>query len=171
MGGATLFENMQYISGEKQEMCDLVEETIRRFKKQKADEKQRRKIDDWLEFLKTSQEALETYEAEVADLGRFIPPVTSERLKDIQDLIKAAEEHCDAIKDSGECCLDFRELLHTMAEFKKAFNDKKAAIATQVKTAETLKKWMCRGQPGGAMGAYPVKGCRVVGVTPDLDEI
>ena len=124
-----------------------------------------------MEFLKTSQEALETCEADIEDLGRFIPPVTSERLKDIQDLVKAAEEHCDAIKDSGECRLALREFLHTMAEFKKAFNDKKAAIATQVKTAETLKKWMCRGQPGGAMGAYPVKGCRGVRVAPDIDEI
>ena len=38
MGGVTLYENMQYISGEKREMCDLVGETIRRFKKQKAEE-------------------------------------------------------------------------------------------------------------------------------------
>ena len=106
-----------------------------------------------MEFLKTSQEALETCCVDIEDLGRFIPPVTSERLKDIQDLVKAAEEHCDAIKDSGECCLDFREFLNTMAEFKKAFNEKKAAIDTQVKEAKSLKKWMCRGQPGCAMGA------------------
>ena len=124
-----------------------------------------------MEFLKTSQEGLETCEADIEDLGRFIPPVTSERLKDIQDLVKAAEEHCDAIKDSGECCIDFREFLNTMAEFKNAFNEKKAAIDTQVKTATSLKNILCRGQPGCAMGAKPAKGCRGVGVTPDIDEI
>ena len=58
-----------------------------------------------------------------------------------------------------------------MAEFKKAFNEKKAAIDTQVKTAESLKNILCRGQPGCATGAKPVKGCRGVGVTPDIDEI
>ena len=173
------------LAEKKRERDDLAEETIRLFKKQKAaktkqiNEKQRiisneklqMKIDEWLEFLKTSQEALETCEADIEDLGRFIPSVTSERLKDIPDLLKAAEEHCDAIKDSGECRLALREFLNTMAEFKKAFNEKKAAIDTQVKTAESLKKWMCRGQPGCATGAKPVMGCRGVGVTPDLDEI
>ena len=115
-----------------------------------------------MEFLKTSQEGLETCEADIHDLGRFIPPVTSERLKDIQDLVEAAEEHCDGIKHRGECTwYDFREFLNTMAEFKKAFNEKKAAIDTQVKTAESLKKWMCRGQPGCAMGAKPVRGVGV----------
>ena len=92
---------MQYESKEtrreKRERDDIGKETIRLFKKQKAEEtkeineKQQRKIDDWLEFLKTSQEALETCEADIKDLDRFIPPVTSERLKDIQDLVKAAE--------------------------------------------------------------------------------
>ena len=184
-GGATLYEDMQYTGGAKRERDDLAEETIRLFKKQKAaetkeisekqriisNEKLQRKIDDWLEFLKTSQEALETCEADIKDLGRFIPPVTSERLKDIQDMLKAAEGHCDAIKDSGECRQALREFLNTMAEFKKAFNEKKAAIDTQVKTAENLKNILCRGQPGCATGAKPVKGCRGVGVTPDLAEI
>ena len=86
------------------------------------------------------QEALETREADINALGKFVPPVTSERLNDMQDLLKAAEEHCDAIKDSGECRLALREFLNTMAEFKKAFNEKKAAIDTQVKTAKRLKK-------------------------------
>ena len=86
-------------------------------------------------------------------------------------MLKAAEGHCDAIKDSGECRQALREFLNTMAEFKKAFNEKKAAIDTQVKEAQSLKKWMCRGQPGCAMGAYPVKGCRGVGLAPDIDEI
>ena len=111
-----------------------------------------------MEFIKTSQEALETCEADIEDLGRFIPPVTSERLKDIQDMLKAAEGHCDAIKDSGECRQALREFLNTMAEFKKAFNEKKAAIHTQVKTAESLKNILCRGQPGCAMGAKAAKG-------------
>jgi len=144
---------MQYTSGEKRERDNLAEETIRRFKKQKADEtkqinekqrftneKRQRKIDDWLECLKTSQEALD-------------PPVTSERLNDMQDLLKAAEEHCDAIEDSGECCLDFREFLNTMAEFERAFNENKAAIDAQVKEAKSLKKWMCQVHFGCAMGA------------------
>ena len=151
-GRATLYEDMQYTSGEKRERDDLAEETTRLFKKQKAEEtkqinekqriiineKDQRKVDDWLEFLKTWQRALEACEADIDDLGRFIPPVTSERLKDIQDLVKAAEEHCNAIKDGGECCPALREFLHTMAEFKKASNEKKAAIDTQVKAA---KKW------------------------------
>ena len=39
-----------------------------------------------------------------------------------------------------------------------------------MKTAESLKNILCRGQPGCATCAKPVKGCRGVGVTPDLDE-
>ena len=86
-------------------------------------------------------------------------------------MLKAAEGHCDAVKDSGECRRALREFLNTMAEFKKAFNEKKAAIDAQVKTAESLKNILCRGQPGCATCAKPVKGCRGVGVTPDIDEI
>ena len=160
MGGATLYEDMQYefkeTRREKQERDDLAVETIRLFKKQKAEEthkeKQQRKIEDWLEFLKTSQEGLETCEADIKDLGRWTPPVTSETLKDTLDLVKTTVYHCGKMKDSGEC-LDFESFCATMAEFERAFNEKKAAIDTQVKEAKSFKKCMRRGQPGSAMGA------------------
>ena len=55
LGGATLYEDMSYISGGKRERdAALAEEAIRLFKIQKAEEtnafneKQQRKIDDWL---------------------------------------------------------------------------------------------------------------------------
>ena len=38
MGGVTLYENMQYTSGEKRERDNLADEAIRLFKKQKAGE-------------------------------------------------------------------------------------------------------------------------------------
>ena len=133
MGGATLYEDMQYefkeTRREKQERDDLAMETIRLFKKQKAEEthkeKQQRTIEDWLEFLKTSQEALETCEADIKDLGRWIPPVTSETLKDALDLVKTTIYHCGEMKDSGEC-LDLQSFCATMAEFERAFNEKKS---------------------------------------------
>ena len=114
---------------------------MRLFKKQKADinENKQNILDDWFEFLKTSQEGLETCEADIKDLGNFIPPGTNERLKDMKDLVKTTLVLCDAIKESGEC-LDFEGFYDTMAEFKKAFNEKKTATDTQVKTAKTLKK-------------------------------
>ena len=145
MRGATMYEDMQHepkeARREKREMDHLAEEAIRLFKKKKAEskeinEEQQKVLDEWLEFLKTSQEALETREADIKDLGRWIPPVTSETLKNAQTLVKAAEECCDAMKDSGEGALYFRELLNTMAEFKRRFNENKAAIDTQVKTAK-----------------------------------
>jgi len=145
MRGATMYEDMQHESKEarreKREMDHLAEETIRRFKKQKAEsnkinEKQQQLLDEWLEFLKTSQEALEKREAAIKDLGRWIPPFTSESLNNAQTLVKAAEERCDAIKDSGEGGLYFREFLNTMADFKRRLNENKAAIDTQVKTAK-----------------------------------
>ena len=121
-----------------------------------------------MEFLKTSQQGLETCEADIKDLGKFIPPIASERLKDIQDLVKTTLLNCLSMKEIDECP---ENLCDTMTEFKKAFNEKKAAIDTQVKTAESIKNILCRGQPGCATGAKPVKGCRGVGVTPDIDEI
>ena len=102
----TLVEDTQHESKEarreKREMDHLAEETIRRFKKQKAEsnkinEKQQQLLDEWLEFLRTSQEALETCEADIKDLGRWIAPVTSESLKNAQTPVKVAEERCDAI--------------------------------------------------------------------------
>ena len=109
-----------------------------------------------MEFLKTSQEALETCEADIKDLGRFIPSIASQRLKDIQGLVERTLLNCLSIEEIDECPENFCD---TMAEFKKAFNEKKAAIDTQVETAESINNILCRGQPGCATGAKPVKGC------------
>ena len=79
-------------------------------------------------------------------------------LKDIQDMAKDKQTLCDVIKENGEYHIDFCEFLRTMLEFGNAFEQSKAAIDTQVKTATSVKNILCRGQPGCATGAKPVKG-------------
>ena len=74
MGGATLYEDMQYESNfkaeetltEKRQMNFSEEEHIRPPKIPKAEPTKRVK--------QTPQDGLETCEAEVIDLGMFIPP-------------------------------------------------------------------------------------------------
>ena len=133
-----------------------------------------------MEFLKTSQEGLETCEADMKDLGRFIPPVARHTLKDAQDLVNTSQALCDAINESGEC-RDFLGFWNSMCDFKKKFTEKKAALGKQVKAAQIvsgdkprisskLKRTsrkargprinecaevnpVVRGQPGCAMGA------------------
>ena len=73
-------------------------------------ENQQKLLDEWLEFLKTSQEALEKREADIKDFGRWIPPVTSETLNDAQNIVNTMKALCDAIVESGEC-RDFRFFL------------------------------------------------------------
>ena len=62
--GRTMYEDMQYDCKEtlrrKREMDDLAEVPIRLLTKRKKHEKQQTQVDNWLEFLKASQEELET---------------------------------------------------------------------------------------------------------------
>ena len=77
-----------------------------------------------MNFLNTSQEGLETHEAEMKDLDRFMPPVALDTLKEAQDMVKAKQALCDTTKESGEC-QDFPGLMESMCDFKKAFKEKK----------------------------------------------
>ena len=97
---------------------------------------------------------------DIEDLGRFIPPVTNETLKEAKDMVKAKQGECNTIKDIGSCT-DFTGLIKDMCNFKKSFNEKKAAMDTQVKTATSVKNILCRGQTGCEMAAKPAKGCMV----------
>ena len=115
-----MYEDMQYESNftaeetlrEKRSMNFSGEEHTPRPKKPKADkkvaagaeetnnmgEKQHKTFDGWLKFLKTSQEGLETREAEIEDLDRFIPPVAIDTLKEAQDMVNTKQALCDDIK-------------------------------------------------------------------------
>ena len=70
-------------------------------------ENQQHKLDDWLEFLKASQEGLDTCEADIKVLGKCIPPVNyviaSETLTSAHDIVSTMRALCDAIIESGEC--------------------------------------------------------------------
>ena len=120
LSGVNLYEDMQWEelnrAGEKRKMDYLA---FRPPKKQKTDpeetnqinEKQQKLLDDWLEFLKTSQEELETREADIIDLGMFIPPVTIKTLEDAKLMVQTLQELCVGLKLNGKsedflCCLE-----------------------------------------------------------------
>ena len=120
---------MQYESKEtlreKREMDDLAEDPIRLLTKRKKHEKQQKQVDNWLEFLKASQEELGTLEAVIKALGRWIPQGSKDKVKELQLLHSTKQRLCDKIDTKGEC-LDFPAFNKTMLEFKKKFNRKKA---------------------------------------------
>ena len=83
------------------------EERIRMFKKHLVDPKaeqdegklkQHKILDLWLEYVKTSQEGLETSEADIKELGKFIPRVTAEAQNDAQNIVNAMQALYDAKK-------------------------------------------------------------------------
>ena len=88
-----------------------------------------------MKFLTTSQEVLETLEADIKAVGRWIPPVASDKLKELQLLHKAKQTHCDKIKLKGEC-LDFPGFIRNMSEFKNDFKSQKAVMDEQMQTAK-----------------------------------
>ena len=128
-----LYEGMQYRSNfkaeearrEKRKRKVSADESNRPPKKQKADPKakqvaagaegtkkfktkeQQKRLDVWLEYVETSQEELDTHEANIKYHGKFITPVTRETLKDAQHIVNTMQALCDlasdAIKESGEC--------------------------------------------------------------------
>ena len=113
------------------------------------DEKQTKRLNDWLDFLKTSQEGLGKCEAEMEDLGRFMPPIALDTLKDAQDMVKAKQAFCETLKENGEC-MDFPGLIQEMGAFKKSFNDKKGDINHQLKSAKAASegKASAKGKAG-----------------------
>ena len=88
-----------------------------------------------MKFLTTSQEVLETLEADIKAVGRWIPPVASDKLKELQLLHEAKQTHCYKIKLKGEC-LDFPGFIRNMSEFKNEFKSQKAVIDEQVQAAK-----------------------------------
>ena len=83
------------------------EERIRMFKKHLVDPKaeqdegklkQHKILDLWLEYVKTSQEGLETSEADIKELGKFIPRVAAETHNDAQNIVNAMQALYDAKK-------------------------------------------------------------------------
>ena len=142
----------EQILTEKRRMDHESEEPIRAPKKPKVEPKQSiasgagdtnrilnnlqtKTLDGFLKFLKTSQEELETLEADIKAVGRWIPPVASDKLKELQLLHKTKQTHCDEIKLKCEC-LDFIGFFRNMSEFKKEFKSQKAVIDEQVQAAK-----------------------------------
>ena len=187
------------------------EERIPPFKKQKAYPKAKqvaaeaevtntiaktesKRLDRWVGYVKTLQKVLERRDADIKDLGKYVPPVTNDTLKDAQNIVNAMQAHCDAINESGECP-DFIGFWASMHNFRNRFLVKAAALDRQVRGANIASGkrkgyhlklrplWgnlqnkdrhrrgcAVRGQTGCAKGAEPVK-VSGVGVTPEIDEI
>ena len=147
-----LYQDVTYTAGftdeqtltQKRRMDRESEEPIRAPKKPKVEPKQSiasgagdthrilnnlqtTRLDGFLKFLKTSQEELETLEADIKAVGRWIPPVASDKLKELQLLHKTKQTHCDKIKLKCEC-LDFNGFSKNMSEFKNELPPKKTAI-------------------------------------------
>ena len=95
---------------------------------------QHKQLDDFLVFMKKSREGLETLEAAIKDVGRWIPHTANDKLKQLQLLHK--QILCDEIKLKGECP-DFHGLWISLCAFRREFKEKKAAIEGVVKAART----------------------------------
>ena len=151
---------------EKRKMDFSTEEHVPRLKKQRAeskankieagaadsnkfDEKKTKKLNDWLDFLKTSKEGLENCEADIKEYGKFIPPIALDTLKEVQVMVKAKQAFCETLKENGEC-MDFPGLIQEMGAFKKSFNEKKGDMNHQLKSAKAASegKASAKGKAG-----------------------
>ena len=97
--------------------------------------KQYKILDLWLEYVKTSQEGLETREADIKDLGKFIPRVTAETQNDAQNIVNAMQALYDAKKESGKF-RDFPFFWDSMWDLKKELRERTRALDTQVRGAK-----------------------------------
>ena len=85
--------------------------------------------------MKTSQEGLETHEADIKDLGKFIPRVTAETQNDAQNIVNAMQALYDAKKESGKF-QDFPFFWDSMWDLKKELGKKTTALDKQVRGAK-----------------------------------
>ena len=97
--------------------------------------KQQKILDLWLEYVKTSQEGLETREADIKELGKFIPRVTAETQNDAQNIVNAMQALYDAKKESGKF-RDFPFFWDSMWDLKKELRKKTTALDKQVRGAK-----------------------------------
>ena len=154
LSGVTLYEDMQYESNFKADQVRIVKRRMnclagRTSRLQvaagadgtsKISQNQQHKLDDWLEFVKASQEGLETCEADIKVLGKCIPQVNyviaSETLTHAQNIVSTMRALCDAIKESGEC-RDFVCFWNIMCDYKKELIKKTITLDTQVREAKS----------------------------------
>ena len=156
-----LDEDMEYHSGVeavdtrtgKRRMDFSKEKSIRDTKKQKKaqeaivasatgytvklDEARRKKIDDCLKFLNTSDEKLHALNKDIISLDQWASPVTHGRLRELQLIRTRIQALCDELKLKGEC-LDFPGFIETMSAFQEMLNSKIACIDTVSYTHLTL---------------------------------
>ena len=134
--------NLKNIGREKGE--GDAEERIRLFRKHLVDPKaeqdegkltQHKILDLWLEYVKTSQEGLETREADIKELGKFIPRVTAETQNDAQNIVNAMQALYDAKKESGKF-RDFPFFWDSMLDLKKELRKKTTALDKPVRGAK-----------------------------------
>ena len=139
-------EDMEYQSAletvetrsEKRKVHLSLEETIRPSKKQKAaanptragdayklGEKQTKKLDDCLKFLKASGGPLQTLKTAIADLGQWIAPAANDRLNELQVRHESIQALYDEIILNDEC-LDFNGFIANMSAFKEVFDSEQA---------------------------------------------
>jgi len=115
-------------------------------KKFKTKEQQKR-LDVWLEYVETSQEELDTHEANIKYHGKFITPVTRETLKDAQHIVNTMQALCDlasdAIKESGEC-RDFPGFWDSMWDLRKELKEKTDALDRQGRGAKLASGYKIR---------------------------
>jgi len=161
--GCNLDEDMEYNSGVeavdtrtgKRRMDFSKEKSIRDTKKQKKaqeaivasatgytvklDEARRKKIDDCLKFLNTSDEKLHALNKDIISLDQWASPVTHGRLRELQLIRTRIQALCNELKLKGEC-VDFPGFIETMYAFEEMFNSKFACIDIQVQHTSNAKK-------------------------------
>jgi len=139
--------------GEKRRMDPTPEELIRTTKKQTGaekatvasgwdttttlDEKHAKQVNEWMQFLYTSQAGIETLNANIRVLDKQIPPDRHWELDYILLLYQRNKEDCHQILDTGKY-LNFHELVTKMARFKDVFERGTTFIEKQMKAAKAI---------------------------------
>ena len=102
-------------------------------------EKQQKEFNDWLEFMKSAEEKLQTLSNDITELGEWIAPIAQDLLAEVQLMCSTTRGLCNTINETGEC-QDFHGFLTNMAEFKKGYINKKCCIERTVKVAHDYQK-------------------------------
>ena len=105
----------------------------------KIEYQETKRLDDCLQFLKTSADRLERINEVILELGSWVPPVATEKQRELRFLHASIQALANKIKETGEC-VDFPLFIETMSAFKTDFDSEQAVI--EMLAAQSLKAKM-----------------------------
>ena len=104
----------------------------------KIEYQETKRLDDCLQFLKTSAERLETIHEVILELGSWVPPVATEKKRELRSLHASIQALANKIKETGEC-VDLSLFIETMSASEQAVIEMLVAQSLKSKMACTLQ--------------------------------